>query len=126
MGQFVDEGDVRRTGEFPRLAERQPIQGEAVWLPPSRRKLLKGTPRAVQANIVDLSVGGALITSPVNRNISIGSKIRFMINGADGIVEVRSVRPASERVAYYGVSFFRMSDQLRAEVFALLSPGKSG
>lgn len=120
MGHYVDEDDLRRPAEFPRLAERQAAAGEAIWMPPSRRKVFKGSPAKVQANIVDLSVGGALITSQVNPNIKIGTKIRFAINGADGIVEVRTIRPANERISYYGLSFFRISDQLRAEIFDML------
>ncbi len=121
MGNFVDDGDLRRPSEFPRLAERRAADGDAVWMPPSRRKLFKGTPAAVKANIVDLSVGGALITSPVNQNIKVGAKIRFQIKGAEGIVEVRTVRRYNDRIAYYGISFFRISDALRHEVFELLS-----
>ncbi len=120
MGHFVDDNDLRRPAEFPRIAERHAARGEAVWMPPSRRKLFKGSPAKVQANIIDLSIGGALLTSQLNENIKIGNKIRFAINGADGIVEVRTIRPANERTSYYGVSFFRISDQLRAEVFAML------
>ncbi len=121
LGNFVDDGDLRRPTEFPRLAERRAAAGEAVWMPPSRRKLFKGTAAAVNAKIVDLSVGGALITSQVNDNIKVGAKIRFQINGAEGIVEVRTVRRYNDRIAYYGISFFRISDALRHEVFDLLS-----
>ncbi len=121
MGHFADQEDLRRPSEIPRLAERRRADAEAVWMPPSRRKLFKGSPAAVKANIIDLSVGGALLTSQANPNIRVGAKIRFSINGAEGVVEVRSIRGANDRVAYYGVSFFRMTDQLRAQVFDLLS-----
>lgn len=89
-------------------------------MPPSRRKLFKGSPAKVQANIIDLSFGGALLTSQANDNIKVGNKIRFAINGAEGVVEVRTIRPANDRTSYYGVAFFRLTDQLRAEVFDLL------
>ncbi len=121
MGQYVDDDDLRRPAHFPRLAERRPTRGEAVWLPPSRRKLFKGSPAKVQANIIDLSVGGALLTSQANANIKVGNKIRFSINDAEGVVEVRTIRPANERTTYYGVSFFRISEPLRAEIFDLLA-----
>ncbi len=120
MGQFVDEEDLRRPVEFPRIAERRLARGAAIWMPPSRRKLFKGSPAKVQANIIDLSFGGALLTSEANPNIKIGNKIRFAINGAEGVVEVRTIRPANDRTSYYGVSFFRVTDQLRAEVFDIL------
>jgi hypothetical protein len=83
--------------------------------------MLRGRATAVQANIIDLSVGGALLTSHTNPNIRVGAKVRFSIDGGEGIVEVRSIRVANDRVSYYGVAFFRMSDKLRAEIFRRLA-----
>lgn len=127
MGTFIDEEDQRRPQEFPRLSERYRADVEAVWFPPSRRKLVKGKPVAIKANVLDLSVAGALLTSQINSKIEIGRKIKFQLNGHPGIVEVRNVRPSSSPdISYYGVSFFNVSDDLRAEIFEIVTAVRSG
>lgn len=112
--------DVRLPEQYPRLSERKRVQAVASWLPPSRRRLFKGAPVAIQVQLCDLSVGGALITSQANPNIEVGHRIKFRYKGYDGIVEVRSIRPAGKTTSFYGLSFFHLSDELRLEVLELL------
>lgn len=126
MGQFIEAGDSRRPEEFPRISERYRATAEAVIHVSSRRKVMKGSPKPVEAQVLDLSVAGALVTVPDDTRADIGSRMKFEINGFVGVAELRNFRPASADRSYFGLSFFSMSDELRDEIFRLVANVRRG
>lgn len=126
MGQFIDDQDSRRPEEFPRLSERYRASAEIVIHIPSRRKVMKGSPKPVQADVLDLSVAGALLVVPEDTVADIGIRMKFELNGCAGVAELRNFRPASADSTYYGISFFSMTDELRDEIFRLVANVRSG
>ncbi len=101
---------------MPRMGERYPIPGlKATWKVPSRRKVAVGRLSSTDIRLVDISVAGALVESVPNRNVDVGSRLTWELNGCKGVVEVRNVREEDGR-AFYGVSYFSMDDDLRALV----------
>ncbi len=114
MGKFIDDEDVRRPQEFPRLSPRYPIPPlKATWFPPSRRKLSRAV-GPVEVRLVDISIAGALLEGPFNDRLVEGSRLRIEFGTADGIAEIRNARPSEHKgMSYYGVSYFRMSDEMR-------------
>lgn len=120
MGQFIDEHDVRRPTEFPRISPRYPIPPlKAIWYPPARR--LVGSPAAVEVRLVDISVAGALIQGPHNKRLSVGSRIPIEFQGTEGIADVRNIRPSEHRdSSYYGISYFNMSPEMSELVHAVV------
>jgi hypothetical protein len=127
MGGLVGDEDARRPEIFPRLSERYRVDVDAAWHAPSRRRLVNGKPVRIEAEVLDLSIAGALLKAQANEKIQIGRRLKFELNGLDCIVEVRNVRPSSsERSCYYGVSFFRLTDEMRAELFSIVGRIRSG
>lgn len=126
MGQFIDDHDSRRPEEFPRLSQRYRASAEVIIHIPSRRKVMKGSPKAVEADVLDLSVAGALLAVPEGTIADIGIRMKFELNGCAGVAELRNFRPASADSTYYGVSFFSMTDELRDEIFRLVANVRSG
>lgn len=126
MGQFISDQDARRPEEFPRLSERYRASAEVVIHVPSRRKVMKGSPKAIEADVLDLSVAGALLVLPEGSTPDVGVRMKFELNGCAGVAELRNSRPASADSVYFGVSFFSMSDELRDEIFRLVGNVRSG
>ena len=125
MAEFVDESDVRRPSQVPRISQRYTASTNVVWYPPSQRRLVRGRPIAATAQLLDLSVAGALLKGPQNRRLQIGSRVKFEMNGTSGIVEVRNMRPAGEDTYFYGISFFSMSEEFKAEIFEIVARVRS-
>ncbi len=126
MGQFIDEQDSRRPEEFPRLSQRYRASAEVVIHVPSRRKVMKGNPKPVDADVLDLSVAGALLVVPEGIMADIGIRMKIELNGCAGVAELRNFRPASADSTYFGISFFSMTDELRDEIFRLVANVRSG
>jgi hypothetical protein len=125
MGKLMEQDDARRPMEFPRLSERYRANAEVIWHVPSQRRLGKGKQVPVAADLLDLSVAGALLSSLNNSKITVGMRMRFELNGHIGVAEVRNCRPAGERASYYGVSFFSMTEELENEIFDLVAKVRS-
>jgi hypothetical protein len=126
MAGFIDENDVRRPQTFPRLSERYRAPVDAAWYLPSRRKVVKGKPVRVEAQVLDLSVAGALLKSQANERAQIGQRTRFELNGFEGIVEIRNIRPSSASQMYYGVLFFSVSEAMKTELFRIVGDIRPG
>jgi hypothetical protein len=94
---------------------------EVVWFPPTRTFL--GTrPKKAAAEIVDLSVSGALLQGPANGKVHPGTLAELELEGAVGVVEVRHVKATDDPDSFhYGVQFLRMEPKLRQRVYDLVA-----
>jgi hypothetical protein len=121
MGQFVDEDDVRRPSEFPRVSERHRIKFETIWYPPTR-SLFGTRPKGVEVQVLDPSVAGALLVAPTNPRLVPGVKIKMLFEDVTAVIVVRNVRPSSTpQHSYYGIAFFGMGRELELKVLQLVA-----
>lgn len=81
-----------------------------------------GKPTEVEAQVLDLSVAGALLMAPVNVKLRTGLRVPVRIGNSNGMVEVRNIRKSSvSGMAFYGVGFVRMSDRFTENVNAVVA-----
>jgi hypothetical protein len=118
MREMVRQNDQRRPMEMPRISVRYRVSGATLeWTPP-RRGLLPGRRRSVEAELLDLSVTGALIQAPDHPGLTVGFRIPIRIGNEDGMVEIRNVRPSDVvGKVNIGVVFHEMSDALRSAIY---------
>lgn len=103
------------------MGERYPIPGiKATWYVPRRRMKVKAKPTAQDVKLVDISVAGALVEAERNEAIEVGSRLRWELNGTEGVAEVRNIRE-SGGLYYYGISYFRMDPEQKALVHRVVS-----
>lgn len=108
MAEFIDQADVRRPVEMPRMGERYPIGGlHATWMVP--KALSRTTKTSIK--LVDISIAGALVEAPLSKNIKVGSRIKWELNGLGGVVEIRNIREVDE-MGHFGVSYFSIDHDL--------------
>ncbi len=108
MAEFIDQADVRRPVEMPRMGERYAIGGlHATWFIP--KAFGRSTPTPVK--LIDISVAGALVEAPLSKHLHVGSRIKWELNNLNGVVEIRNVREV-DGVGQYGVSYFRLDHDL--------------
>ncbi len=121
VAQFIDESDLRRPNEMPRMGERYTIPGiKATWYVPRRRLGVKAKPTPQKIKLVDISVAGALVESVPNAAVEVGSRLRFVLDGTEGVAEIRNVRLV-DGLAYYGISYFSMDDDQKSLVHRVVS-----
>ncbi len=77
---------------------------------PRRRK-------AVTADLLDLSVAGALIRAPESTAIHVGLRVDIRLSGEAGRVEVRNMRLSDDGMVLYGIVFHRISPALEAAIY---------
>lgn len=101
-----------------RLVERYRTVGlHVVWHQPTR-SLLGTRPKPAPAEVIDLSVGGALLLAPHNPLLGPGAIADIELDGSRGRVEVRHVHAAVDPdQRYYGVLFLYLQPRLRARFF---------
>ena len=123
MHDIFSGDDVRAPDQFPRISERYRIAGlNLFWSPPSTKTLSFGKPVEVEAQVLDLSVAGALLMAPVNAKLRSGLRVPVRIGNSNGMVEVRNIRKSSvPDMAFYGVGFVRMSDRFTENVNAVVA-----
>ncbi len=119
---LIDDGDVRRPDTFPRITPRYPIPPlRATWHAPSRRRIGPRT-SSVEIRLVDISIAGALLIAPSNDRLETGSRLKIEFGDTDGVAEIRNVRPCDhEGFSYYGINYFRMSDEMRELVHGVVA-----
>ena len=105
-------------GSMPRLSVRYRVTGVTLeWNAPQGGRFLPNRKKSVQAELVDLSVAGALVRAPESSAITIGTQIDIALSGEFGRVQVRNVRPADDGMVLYGVVFHRISPALEAAIY---------
>jgi len=106
-----------------RIGERKP--------PPHLVQVEFGAPRLVGwlkkkpipsiGRLLDVSVTGASIEAYTSERIRVGSRVRFVLDGMEGVVLVRRIRPtALEGVSNYGVAFYDVPHDLTTRVHELV------
>ena len=123
MHDIIDGNDFRVPDQFPRISERYRIAGLHLhWSPPNPKVLSRGKPVELEAQVLDLSVAGALLMAPVNDKLRPGMRVPVRVGTALGTVEIRNIRKSSvDGMAFYGVGFVKMSDRLVENVNAVVA-----
>ncbi len=104
------------------MGERYPIPGiKATWYVPRRRMKVKAKPTAQDVKLVDISVAGALVEAEANEAIEVGARLRWELNGTEGVAEVRNIRKNEDGLWFYGISYFRMDPEQKALVHRVVS-----
>ena len=71
--------------------------------------------------LLDISVTGASIEACTSDQMRVGSRVRFALDGMDGVVVVRRIRPtALEGISTYGVAFYDLPHELTLRVHELV------
>ncbi len=107
----------RRLGERKRTPGLVQVElGEPEVVGRFRKHLVPTTGR-----LLDISVTGALIEAPTTDRLRVGAKVRLVLDGMEGIVVVRQIRPtALEGVANYGVAFFELPHEMTQRVHEIV------
>lgn len=116
----VIEGGSARRGD--RLVDRYPTKGmHLTWSPPTQG-FLRTRAKAVGAEVVELSVSGALLVAPPNPLVRRGTIVHIDHDGLEGTVEVRHLHDhPDEHKQCYGVLFLDLDPDLRDRWFRHLS-----
>lgn len=110
-------------GQFPRLSDRFQVDGMSLtWIVPNNRKLFGKKTAAIEMQIIDLSIAGALLVGPSIDVVRSGSRVPFLFQGAQGVTEIRHIRssdsiPDLDNGAYYGVVFITLPNELKERIF---------
>jgi hypothetical protein len=112
--------DKLRRGD--RLVERYRTLGlQFTWHPPTRG-LLGTRPKPATAEVIDVSVSGALLLAPANAAVRRGAVVDIEHAGARGRVEVRHLHSSLDPdQTYVGVQFVQLQRQLRVRIFELVA-----
>jgi hypothetical protein len=87
-----------------------------------RRGLFGLREKPAPAEVIDLSVDGALVLGPFDRNVRRGSVVPIEHAGARGLVQVRHVHDAPDpKLRFYGVQFVHLQPELRSLVHDLVA-----
>lgn len=113
---------VDRVPRDARVVERYRTVGlQVTWSPPSRRWLWI-RPRPAAAEVIDLSVSGALLLAPTNPQVRTGLVVEMECDGARGRVQVRHVHQSLDpEQHYYGVQFLQLQPELRERLFDVVA-----
>lgn len=106
------------SGGADRLVARYRTVGlHLTWHPPTRRRL-RTRPTAAPAEVIDVSVGGALLLAARNPLVGPGHVVDVELDGSRGRVEVRHHHPGpGPDLWYYGVLFVDLRPGLRSRIF---------
>lgn len=103
---------------MPRLSVRYRVTGITVeWIAPQGGRVLPNRKRTVEAELLDLSVAGALVRAPKSSAIKTGMPIDILLSGESGTVQVRNMRMGDDGLVLYGVVFHRISPALEAAIY---------
>ena len=103
---------------MPRISVRYRVSGVIMeWLAPQGGRVFPKRKKTVVANLLDLSVAGALIRAPGSSAIHVGMRIDIRLSGEPGLVEVRNMRLGDDGMVLYGVVFHRISPALEAAIY---------
>jgi hypothetical protein len=110
------EGPTRRSTD--RLSPRYRVADLRLhWSPPTR-SILGVRPRRVPAEVIDLSVSGALLLAPRNPKVRRGANVAIDHGGAHGLVKVRHTTDTTvPELQCYGVLFVALDPVLERLVF---------
>jgi hypothetical protein len=105
-----------------RLVERyRAINLHLTWYPPTRN-LLGTRYKPAAAEVIDVSVSGALLLAPQSRALEPGSIVDLEHDGGRGRVEVRHIHQALDPdQRYYGVLFVGLDQRLRTQIFEVVA-----
>lgn len=71
--------------------------------------------------VLDISVTGALIEARTSERIRVGSRVRLVMDGHEGVVHIRQIRPtALDGISNYGVAFYDLPHELTLKVHQLV------
>ena len=87
------------------------------WNAPQGGRILPNRKKMVDAELVDLSVAGALVRAPGSSAIQPGTNIDISLSGEPGTVRVRNLRKTDDGLVLYGVVFHRISPALEAAIY---------
>ena len=119
MKEMVRRSDAKAgLASMPRVTTRYRVSGVTIeWLAPQGGRLLPNRKKSVTADLVDLSVAGALIRAPASSAIRVGMRIDIRLGGEPGQVAVRNMRMSDDGMVLYGVVFQRISPALEAAIY---------
>lgn len=107
-----------------RIAQRFRVATTPIrWMVPKRRGLnARSKPVLAEAAIIELSVMGAAIVSPLKWRALVGSKVEVEWQGRTGLVVVRREVPfpGSTTLAMYGVEYAENASPLGKALFETL------
>jgi hypothetical protein len=105
-----------------RLGRRQRADAEVGWVTPRSRPSWRGgaTGRRAIARVIEVSVTGARLVVPNERNLAPGLHAGIEADGHKGLVEVRWVEPGGDRRhATVGVVYLRLDQHFERYVHEL-------
>lgn len=119
MKEMVRQSDATAAlASMPRLSVRYRVTGITLeWTAPQGGRVLPKRKRTVDAELLDLSVAGALVRAPESSAIQIGMQIDIKLSGESGTVQVRNMRMGDDGLVLYGVVFHRFSPALEAAIY---------
>lgn len=119
MKEMVRQSDATAAlASMPRLSVRYRVAGISIeWTAPQGGRVLPNRKRTVQADLLDLSVAGALVRAPASSAIKTGAHIDITLSGEPGTVQVRNIRTGDDGLVHYGVVFHRISPALEAAIY---------
>lgn len=119
MKEMVRQSDATAAvASMPRISTRYRVSGVTIeWLAPQGGRFLPKRRKPVTADLIDLSVAGALIRAPESSAIHVGMRIDVRLGGEHGLVEVRNMRMSDDGMVLYGVVFHRISSALEAAIY---------
>lgn len=119
MKEMVRQSDATaHVASMPRISVRYRVSGVTIeWLAPQGGRLMPKRKKPVTADLLDLSVAGALVRAPESSAIHVGMRIDIRLSGEPGVVEVRNMRLSDDGMVLYGVVFHRISPALEAAIY---------
>lgn len=107
----------RRIGDRKRATTLVPVEfGEPELVGRFRKQLVPSMGR-----LIDISVTGASIEACTSPQLRVGSRVRFVLEGMEGVVLVRQIRPtALDGITNYGVAFYDLPHELTQRVHELV------
>jgi len=114
MKELVRQSDAA----LPRLSVRYRVAGITIgWNAPQGGRVLPNRKKTVDAELLDLSIAGALVRAPASTAIKTGVQIDICLSGEAGTVQVRNIRTGDDGLVLYGVVFHRISPALEAAIY---------
>ncbi len=119
MKEMVRQSEAfARVDSLPRISVRYRVTGVTIeWLAPQGGRWMPRRRKAVTADLLDLSVAGALIRAPESTAIHVGLRVDIRLSGEAGRVEVRNMRLSDDGMVLYGIVFHRISPALEAAIY---------
>jgi PilZ domain len=128
--------DVTFTGYAARFASADRRIGRRVepsglmlsWSPAIREKRRlpgRGSKRAAEAEILDLSLSGARVMVVENDQLHRGCQVAIGLDGGRGTASVRRIEPAPANRSVYGIQFLELDARLREVVNRLVAEARA-